>query len=118
MFALVDHLQVNTFKALGVSAGGNTLLHMATRQPERVKAMVLVSATPYFPPQARAIMRAYPENLPEAQREALWRAHPGGDAQINAIFESARSFADSYDDMKLHPSLSLDNSGAHDDCSG
>ena len=29
---------------------------MATQQPERIEAMVLVSATPYFPAQARAAM--------------------------------------------------------------
>jgi pimeloyl-ACP methyl ester carboxylesterase len=45
MFALLDHLGIKTFKGLGVSGGGNVLLHMATKQPERVKAMVLVSAT-------------------------------------------------------------------------
>jgi hypothetical protein len=32
---------------------------MATKQPQRVQAMVLVSATPYFPAQARPIMRRY-----------------------------------------------------------
>ena len=30
-----------------------TLLHMATQQPERVEAMVLVGPTIYFPEQAR-----------------------------------------------------------------
>jgi pimeloyl-ACP methyl ester carboxylesterase len=37
------------YEGIGVSGGGNVLLHMATKQPERVKAMVLVSATSYFP---------------------------------------------------------------------
>ena len=53
MFALLDHLGVGTFKGLGVSGGGNVLLHLATQQPQRVQAMVLVSATSYFPAQAR-----------------------------------------------------------------
>ena len=64
MFALLDHLGIETVKGMGVSGGGNVLLHMATKQPERVKAMVLVSATSYFPAQARPIMRAYPDSLP------------------------------------------------------
>lgn len=65
--------------------------------------MVLVSATPYFPAQARSIMRQYPDTLSEAQWEILHRSHPGGDAQINAILASTRAFADSYDDMNFTP---------------
>jgi pimeloyl-ACP methyl ester carboxylesterase len=65
--------------------------------------MVLVSATPYFPAQARAIMRSYPESLSKAQQEELNHRHPGGDDQVNAILESARAFADSYDDMNFTP---------------
>jgi pimeloyl-ACP methyl ester carboxylesterase len=103
ILALLDFLEIGASKGLGMSAGGNVLLHMATRQPERVKAMVLVSATPYFPAQARPIMREYADNLPEAQREYLRRTHPGGDAQVNAILESTRAFADSYDDMNFTP---------------
>ena len=48
-FALLDHLGIDRVKAIGMSLGANTLLHMATQQPERVEAMVLVSTTPYFP---------------------------------------------------------------------
>ena len=103
MLALLDHLKINAYKGLGISGGGNVLLHMATRQPERVNAMVLVSATPYFPAQARPIMRKYPDTLPEAQWEVLRHRHPGGDAQIRALLESTKAFADSYDDMTFTP---------------
>jgi len=103
ILALLDHLEIGACKGLGTSGGGNVLLHMATRQPQRVQAMVLVSATPYFPAQARPIMRQYPDGLPEGQWEILRRSHPGGDAQINALLASARAFADSYDDMNFTP---------------
>src|SRR6185369_5720179 len=53
--ALLDHLGVARFRAVGMSLGGNTLLHMASRQPDRAAAMVLVSATMHYPAQARAI---------------------------------------------------------------
>jgi pimeloyl-ACP methyl ester carboxylesterase len=53
VFALLDHLGIEDFRAIGLSMGAKTLLHMATQQPARVEAMVLVSATPYFPEQAR-----------------------------------------------------------------
>ena len=46
MLALLDHLKIERCKAIGVSMGGNILLHMATMQPERIEAMVIVSATP------------------------------------------------------------------------
>lgn len=105
MFALLDHLKIGAFKGVGVSGGGNVLLHMATQQPQRVKAMVLVSATPYFPEQARAIMRAYPDSVTEQQWELLRRRHPGCDAQIQALLDSTKAFADSYDDMNFTPAL-------------
>jgi pimeloyl-ACP methyl ester carboxylesterase len=103
MFALLDHLKISACKGLGISGGGNVLLYMATLQPERVKAMVLVSATPYFPAQARPLMRQYPNSLPDEQWEILRRRHPGGDVQIRALLASAAAFADSYDDMTFTP---------------
>ena len=103
MLALLDHLGVGAFKGVGISAGGNVLLHLATKQPQRVKAMVLVSATSYFPAQARPIMRQYPDNLKEQDWEILRRRHPGGDAQIKAILASTASFADSYEDLTFTP---------------
>src|ERR1700693_224532 len=103
ILALLDHLKIGTFKGLGVSGGGNVLLHLATRQPERVQAMVLVSATSYFPAQARPIMRQYPNSLTEQDWETMRQRHPGGDAQIKALLASTTSFADSYDDMNFTP---------------
>lgn len=100
---LLDHLEIDKVSGAGVSAGGNILLHLATREPERVKAMVLVSATPYFPAQARPIMRAFPDNVPEPLWK-IWRdIHPGGDAQIEGLLAGIRSFADSYDDLSFTP---------------
>src|SRR4029077_9344699 len=103
MFALLDHLGIETFKGVGVSAGGNVLLHMGTIQPERVSAMALVSATSYFPAQARPIMRQYPELLRPEDRELLRRRNPGGNAQIETILASTKAFAYSYDDMNFTP---------------
>ena len=101
--ALLDHLGIDTFKGLGVSGGANILLHLATRQPERVKAMVLVSATSYFPAQARPIMRCYPDSLSDQDWETFRRRHPGGDPQIQALLASVKAFADSYDDLNFTP---------------
>jgi pimeloyl-ACP methyl ester carboxylesterase len=105
ILALLDHLRITAFKGLGVSGGGNVLLHLATQEPDRVKAMVLVSATSYFPAQARPIMRQYADSLPEQEWEAMRRRHPRGDSQIRTLLASTRSFADSYDDLNFTPPL-------------
>lgn len=105
LFALLDYLGFRTCKGVGISAGGNVFLSMATKQPDRITAMVLVSATPYFPAQARSIMSQYGDNLPEEQLEILRRRHPGGDEQIKAILASTKSFSTSYDDLNFTPPL-------------
>jgi pimeloyl-ACP methyl ester carboxylesterase len=102
--ALLDHLGIQRCRAIGVSMGGNILLHMATLQPERIAAMVVVSATMHFPEQARAIMRAFPvENQPASEWETMRRRHKNGDAQIVALWEQCRALKDSYDDMNFTP---------------
>jgi len=101
VLAILDHLGVGVFKGLGVSGGGNILLHLATQQPDRVSAMVLVSATSHFPEQARSIMRSYGQSLGAGDWAVLRQRHPGGDDQIKALLASAAAFADSHDDMNL-----------------
>ncbi|XZE53600.1 alpha/beta fold hydrolase [Planctomycetaceae bacterium SH139] len=104
VFALLDHLGIDTFRAMGTSTGGMTLIHMATQQPDRVKAMVLVGATHYFPNQARVIMRK--ETVESfANDEMYWKEnrkiHHHGDAQIRKIQQLFHKFKDSYDDMNF-----------------
>lgn len=104
VFALLDHLGIDRFKAIGMSGGGNTLLHMASQQPERVTAMVLVSAVSYYPEQARTIMRAYAvDTLTDDEWRVLRHRHKHGDEQIRALFKQGRAFADDYQDMNFIP---------------
>lgn len=102
--ALLDALGIERFKAVGTSFGGNTLLHMATRQPERVEAMVLVSSPSYFPREAREIMGMM---TVETRTDEEWRMmrerHKLGDEQIRAIWKAGHGFKDSYDDMNFTP---------------
>ena len=77
--------------AIGLSMGGNILLHLATKQPDRIEAMVVVSATMYFPEQARAIMRQVAvENQPpgemgsHAETPQPWRRTDRGFAGMAA----------------------------------
>lgn len=104
VFALLDHLGIERCKAIGMSMGAKTLLHMATQQPHRIEAMVLVSATPYFPAQARAAMAALaPENKTEAEWQQMRAWHPQGDEQILALWQQMHALKDSYDDMNFTP---------------
>ena len=102
VFALLDHLAIDRVKAIGMSAGANTLLHMATQQPSRIDAMIHVSGTPRFPDQARAIMSTMTEEGRSAAEWAEMRGrHHQGDDQIRALWRHAREFADDRSDMNF-----------------
>jgi pimeloyl-ACP methyl ester carboxylesterase len=102
VFALLDALGITHFKAMGISTGGMTLIHMATHQPSRVDAMVLIGATIYFPDQARAIMRtATVESLTPDVYDRRRQIHKRGDEQIRELQQQFHGFKDSYDDMNF-----------------
>jgi pimeloyl-ACP methyl ester carboxylesterase len=105
--ALLDHLGIARCRAIGLSMGGNILLHMATLQPERIEAMVVVSATMNFPAQAREIMRQSPtaENQPPQAWETMRRRHKLGDQQIAALWDWGRGMQHSHDDMNFTAAL-------------
>ena len=109
VFALLDQLGVDRCRAVGMSMGAKTLLHMATGQPHRLEAMVLVSATPYFPAPLRTAAAQFTldafERLTSAERDALRARHVHGDDQIRALYEMTRGFATSFDDMAFTPPL-------------
>lgn len=104
MLALLDHLGFKKCKAIGLSMGANILLHMATMEPERLEAMVLVSPAMYFPAQARAVMRQISSaNRSPQEWEAMRKRHKLGDEQIEALWEWQRGLKDSYEDMNFTP---------------
>lgn len=102
VFALLDHLGIDDFKAMGISSGGMTLLHMATQQPDRVKSMVLIGTTIYFPKEAREIMR---QTTFEKRKDPDWifvyDYQTRGDEQLRELFSQFHEFKDSYDDMNF-----------------
>ena len=106
LFALLDHLGIGTVKAIGLSGGGITLLHMATLQPSRIASMVAVSAPPYFPAQARAIQAKFSEEmLSETERRAMRQRHVHGEDQIRALVEQTRRFAVNHHDVNFTPAV-------------
>jgi pimeloyl-ACP methyl ester carboxylesterase len=97
MFALLDQLQIERIRVIGLSGGGITALHMATMQPERVAALVTVSAPTAFPEQAKAIQRVYSESmLPDAERARLRERHRRA-GQIDTLFSQVREMPEGGD---------------------
>jgi pimeloyl-ACP methyl ester carboxylesterase len=107
VLALLEHLGVVRAKAIGLSLGAKTLLHLATAQPLRLDAMVLVSATPYFPESVRTAAAQFTresfDSLSDAERIVLRERHVHGDEQIRLLYDMTRSFATSYEDMAFTP---------------
>lgn len=104
VLALLDQLKIEKCKAIGLSMGAKTLLHVATQQPERIEAMVLVSAAPYFPQQTRAIMdQASRADHSEAEWQQMREWHKHGDEQIRWLWRLPEKFKSSYDDMNFTP---------------
>ncbi len=104
VFALLDLIGVDRFRAMGLSGGGMTLLHMATSQPERVEAMVLIGATSYYPEELREIMRASsPDSVTTEQLEREGRIHSRGLEQAKELMSQFHAFKDNYDDMNFTP---------------
>jgi pimeloyl-ACP methyl ester carboxylesterase len=68
--------------------------------------MVLVSATPYFPAQARAAMaQLSTAAFSDAQWAQQRQRHVHGDDQIRLLFEQMRALKDHHDDMAFTPPL-------------
>jgi len=102
VYGLLDQLGVKRFKAMGISTGGMTLLHMATQQQDRLDAIVLIGATIYFPEQARVFMRAAAaDTLPPQVREGFGACATRGDQQVRELIAQFGRFKDSYDDMNF-----------------
>jgi len=104
--ALLDHLRIEKCSAIGVSLGAKTLLHFATKQRDRLESMVLVSAAPYFPPEARQLMNSMSaEDRSEEEWSVMRQWHRHGDEQIRTLWRVGNGFKDSYDDLNFTPPL-------------
>jgi len=102
VFLLLEKLGIETFSAMGMSSGGMALLHMATSQPKRIEAMVLVSATTHFPDQARDIMRrASFDRMPPPVKEMYRECAKRGDEQIRQLIAQFNALHKNYDDMNF-----------------
>ena len=101
VLALLDQLGVTRFKAMGISTGGMTLLHIATRPSARVERMVLIGATPYFPEQAREIQRKVSGDPTPEELQYFRQCAARGDSQALELRKQFGEFKDSYEDMNF-----------------
>jgi len=104
--ALLDHLKVDRVKAVGLSFGGNILLHLAAAAATRARleSMVTIGSPSNFPPSARAIMASI---TIESRTEDEWREmrgrHVHGDDQIRGLWRTAHDFSTDTEDLAFTP---------------
>jgi pimeloyl-ACP methyl ester carboxylesterase len=104
--ALLDHLGIERFKAAGFSSGGMTLVHLATRQPERPEALILAAATSYFSERTRTTMLRWdPADVNDDVIREMRAIHLWGEEQARALRRQFYGFRDSYNDMNFTPPL-------------
>lgn len=100
--SLLEHLKISNCIGIGFSCGGNILLQMAARQTTLLEKMIIISATPYYPNQAREIMRQFTfEDKSKEEWDAMRKIHFHGDEQIKMIWKQANAMSTSEDDINL-----------------
>lgn len=103
VLTLLDARGISRVRAIGLSLGAKTLLHLASAQPERVDAMVLVSATPRFPQPMRDMAARLTDEafdaLGEDEKRVLFSRHVQGERQVRWLYAAMRSLGRSTDDM-------------------
>lgn len=104
VLALLDSLRLPRVRAMGISAGGMTLLHVATRHPERLESLVLIGATTRFVDQTRAFIRGVSRaTLPPPVLAEFRACASRGDAQVDQLLAQFLGFADVDDDPNFSP---------------
>jgi len=102
MFGLMDALDIESFRAIGTSSGGMTLLQMSTMDTTRIEAMILIGATTHFPPEGRDIgTNATYETINDGWRQALLYHQPGGEEQAREVLRLFREVNSTYEDMNF-----------------
>jgi pimeloyl-ACP methyl ester carboxylesterase len=100
--ALMDQLHHQRFRALGVSAGGIALLHVATRTPARIESLVLVGSGPYLPQEARDRIRSIVKDR-DATLQYFRSFAARGDEQATSLLQQFSALASSMDDPAFTP---------------
>ena len=100
--ALLNSLNLRQLSAVGLSAGGMVLLHLATREPNRISSMVLVSTAQRIPDQMRAIARRTTlGTLPGPARELWQSCAVRGESQMQGLVDRFRFLGNNTDDVNF-----------------
>lgn len=100
--ALLNSLGLRRVRAIGLSMGGFVLLHLATREPDRISSLVLVSSASQLPDQARAIVRSMSmESLPGVVRDLYRSCAVHGEDQMRGVVDLVRSYENDTDDVNF-----------------
>jgi pimeloyl-ACP methyl ester carboxylesterase len=100
--ALLNSLDLRRVQAIGVSGGGMVLLHLATREPDRISSMVLVSTAQRFPEQGRAFARGMTMGtLTGRARELYQSCAVRGENQMRGLVDRFRSFGNNADEVNF-----------------
>ena len=106
MYALLDSLGLDRVRAIGQSSGGNTLVHMATQQPARMEAMVVIAGGHRLLASARELGRSITATFEGFPYKDLSLAlQPGGEPQARNLVDTLRDVFDDYEDMNFTPEL-------------
>ena len=101
--ALLNSLGLHRVRAIGLSAGGMVLLHLATREPDRISSMVLVSTSQRIPDQTRAFARGMTMGTLTGRARELWQSCAvRGENQMRGLVDRFRSlFGNNTDDVNF-----------------
>ncbi len=105
--ALMDHLKIQQFDAVGYSAGAFTLMHMAISNPDQIKKLVLLGSASYLSEDSRKNLRTFSQldDLPAEFRAHLLSIHKQGQGQVGSLIKQFRAFAEDYDDPSFTPPM-------------
>jgi pimeloyl-ACP methyl ester carboxylesterase len=100
--ALLNSLGLRRVRAIGLSGGGMVLLHLATREPDRISSMVLVSTAQRIPDEMRAIARRTTiGTLPGPARELWQSCAVHGESQMQGLVDRFRFLGNNTDDVNF-----------------
>jgi pimeloyl-ACP methyl ester carboxylesterase len=102
VYALMDELGIDRFRAVGYSGGGIVLIHMATQQPGRIEAMAVLSA-PHV--HSKSTILEFPafEDHPAQVREYWLKIHPGGETQVRRLIASFHALSEYVKEIDVPP---------------
>ncbi|MBD1388245.1 alpha/beta hydrolase [Neiella sp. HB171785] len=103
--ALMAHLNIAKFDAVGYGEGALTLTRMAIEQPKRIGKLVLIGSGSYLAESAREQQRKAKgfNHFSKAFQSKLVALHPGGQPQVDALLAQYRALAADYQQPNFSP---------------